>query len=65
MMTDEEQKRIFKAINGVKDMIMNMQKRMDDYFSERHEENAKNIAIDEDAIIELASLIEEKNGGQE
>ena len=45
---------------------MEIEAQLDKYFSDKHEENASAIKIDEDAILELASLIEKnKNGGQE
>ena len=60
-MTEEEQKRVFKAINNVSKKVMEIQKQLDDYFSQKHEESTKSIAVTEDAIIELASLIDEKS----
>lgn len=70
MMTLEEQKRVFKAINNVSKKIMDIQKQLDDYFSMKHEENVESIKLTEDAIIELAGLIDENKtneskGGQE
>ena len=64
-MTQEEQERVFKAINNVSKKVMDIQKQLDDYFSQKHQESTNSISITEDAIIELASLIDEKNGGQE
>ena len=61
MMTLEEQERVFKAINNVSKKVMEIQKQLDDYFSQKHEESTKSIAVTEDAIIELASLIDEKS----
>ena len=60
-MTQEEQERVFKAINNVSKKVMDIQKQLDDYFSQKHQENTESISITEDAIIELASLIDEKS----
>ena len=60
-MTQEEQERVFKAINNVSKKVMDIQKQLDDYFSQKHEESTESIAVTEDAIIELASLIDEKS----
>ena len=65
MMTLEEEKKVFKAINNLSKKIMEIQKQIDDYFSDKHEKNAEAINVTEDAIIELASLIDDTKGGQE
>ena len=64
-MTEEEQKRVFKAINNVSKKVMEIERQLDEYFSKKHEESTESISITEDAIIELASLIDETKGGQE
>lgn len=64
MLSWEEEQRIFKAINNVSKKINEIQKQLDDYINSKDKENKNSINIDENAILELAKLIDEKDGGQ-
>lgn len=57
---------VLKAINNISKRINEVEKRLDDYFSNRHEENSSAITDTDMAVMELAGIIDEikDQGGQ-